>query len=227
METVVVLIMFMVGLSYVLRLTFMPAWQAIVEALVLALVTVAFVDIAVSQSKTQISQWLETPDLMLDLAVILTLDLAWQIAFCISMTGKGVKIRDRIARTLTLYIPGLLIFPVSFYMLVQLIFSCPGMDFNTIGYTLGGAIAIVVPSLAMAAKYLLPEKGERLELIFYISCIIGLLGVISTVNGRTATTGTNEVNYSSLLAIFAIAVVGASCGYLIFLKKQTKRNKQS
>ena len=54
----------------------------------------------------------------------------------------------------------------------------------------------------MARKILLlPEKSERLELIFYINRIIGLLGIIATANGRTATTGGNEINVNSLLAI--------------------------
>ena len=81
METVIILIMFMVGLSFVLKLTFMRPWQMIAEVLILAIATVSTTDIAISQSKLQISEWLQTPDVMLDLAVLLTLDVALQIAF--------------------------------------------------------------------------------------------------------------------------------------------------
>ena len=227
METVIILIMFMVGLSFLLKLTFMRPWQMIAEVVVLALATVATTDIAISQSKIQISEWLQTPDLMLDLAVLLTLDVALQIAFCICMINNPVKLKERIVKDLLLFIPGLLIFPVSFYLLVQIIFSNAGMDFNNLSYCLGVAMTVLIPLLAYSAKYLLPENSERLELIFYINCIVGLLGIIATVNGQTATTGVNEVNINSLLAIIGIAVISSIFGLLLFRKKQNKHNKQS
>ena len=227
MELVIILIMFMVGLSFLLKLTFMRPWQMIAEVVVLALATVATTDIAISQSKIQISEWLQTPDLMLDLAVLLTLDVALQIAFCICMINNPVKLKERIVKDLLLFIPGLLIFPVSFYLLVQIIFSNAGMDFNNLSYCLGVAMTVLIPLLAYSTKYLLPENSERLELIFYINCIVGLLGIIATVNGQTATTGVNEVNINSLLAIIGIAVIGSIFGLLLFRKNQNKHNKQS
>ena len=77
------------------------------------------------------------------------------------------------------------------------------------------------------ARYLLPEDSERFEVIFYINCIIGLLGIIATVNGRTATRGVNEVNIYSLLAIIGIAVIGSIIGLVLFRKNQNKHNNQS
>lgn len=226
METVIILIMFMVGLSFVLKLTFMRPWQMIAEVLILAIATVSTTDIAISQSKLQISEWLQTPDVMLDLAVLLTLDVALQIAFCLCMINNPVKLKDRVLKDLLLYIPGLLIFPVSFYLLVQIIFSNAGMDFNNLSYCLGVAITVLIPLLVYGARYLLPEDSERLELIFYINCIVGLLGIIATVNGRTATTGVNEVNINSLLAIIGLAVIGSIFGLLLFRKNQNKHNNQ-
>lgn len=226
METVIILIMFMVGLSFVLKLTFMRPWQMIAEVLILAIATVSTTDIAISQSKLQISEWLQTPDVMLDLAVLLTLDVALQIAFCLCMINNPVKLKDRVLKDLLLYIPGLLIFPVSFYLLVQIIFSNAGMDFNNLSYCLGVAITVLIPLLVYGARYLLPEDSERLELIFYINCIVGLLGIIATVNGRTATTGINEVNINSLLAIIGLAVIGSIFGLLLFRKNQNKHNNQ-
>lgn len=226
METVVILIMFMVGLSFVLKLTFMRPWQMLAEAIILAFATISTTDIAISQSKIQISEWLQTPDLMLDLAVLLTLDVALQIAFCLFMINNPIKVKDRIVKNLLLFIPGLLIFPVSFYLLVQIIFSNAGMDFNNLSYSLGVAITVLIPLLVYGARYLLPEDSERLEVIFYINCIIGLLGIIATVNGRTATTGVNEVNIYSLLAIIGIAVIGSIIGLVLFRKNQNKHNNQ-
>ena len=226
METVIILIMFMVGLGFVLKLTFMRPWQMIAEVLILAIATVSTTEIAINQSKLQISEWLQTPDVMLDLAVLLTLDVALQIAFCLCMINNPVKLKDRVLKDLLLYIPGLLIFPVSFYLLVQMIFSNAGIDFNNISYCLGVAITVLIPLLVYGARYLLPEDSERLELIIYINCIVGLLGIIATVNGRTATTGINEVNINSLLAIIGLAVIGSIFGLLLFRKNQNKHNNQ-
>ena len=226
METVVILIMFMVGLSFVLKLTFMSPWQMLAEVVVLALATVSTTDIAISQSKIQISEWLQTPDLMLDLAVLLTLDVALQIAFCLCMISDPIKLKGLIVKNILLFIPGLLIFPVAFYLLVQIIFSNAGMDFNNLSYSLGVAITVLIPLLVYGARYLLPEDSERFEVIFYINCIIGLLGIIATVNGRTATTGVNEVNIYSLLAIIGIAVIGSIIGLVLFRKNQNKHNNQ-
>lgn len=226
METVIILIMFMVGLSFVLKLTFMSPWQMLAEVVVLALATVSTTGIATSQSKIQISEWLQTPDLMLDLAVLLTLDVALQIAFCLYMISDPIRLKGRIVKNILLFIPGLLIFPVSFYLLVQVIFSHAGMDFNNLSYTLGVAITVLIPLLVYGARYLLPEDSERLEVIFYINCIIGLLGIIATVNGRTATTGVNEVNINSLLAVIGIAAIGSMIGLVLFRKNQNKQNNQ-
>ena len=98
------------------------------------------------------------------------------------------------------------------------------MDFNHISYCLGVAITVLIPLLVYGARYLLPEDSERLEVIFYINCIIGLLGIIATVNGRTATIGVNEVNIYSLLAIIGIAAIGSILGLLLFRKNQNKHN---
>ena len=114
METVVILIMFMVSLSFVLKLTFMRPWQMLAEAIILAFATISTTDIAISQSKIQISEWLQTPDLMLDLAVILTLDVALQIAFCLFMINNPIKVKDRIVKNLLLFGKG---FPFFFFCL--------------------------------------------------------------------------------------------------------------
>ena len=143
------------------------------------------------------------------------------------MINKPDKLKGRIIKSLLLYIPGLLIFPVAFYLLVQIIFSNAGMDFNNLSYSLGVAITVLIPLLVYGARYLLPEDSERFEVIFYINCIIGLLGIIATVNGRTATRGVNEVNIYSLLAIIGIAVIGSIIGLVLFRKNQNKHNNQS
>lgn len=224
METVIILMILLVSLSFILKLTFMRPWQMAVEAAVLALSVILSVDIAVLQSKTQITQWLQTPDLMLDVAVILTIDVALQITFCILMVNNGMSLKERIIRNILLYIPGLLIFPTLFYLLVLMIFSFTGIDFNTIGYGLSIGLLIIVPLLSIGIKALLPERFSRLELVFFLNCIIGMLGVVATVNGRTATVGINELNLPALFSIVGIAAFGFITGIILYKHKINRKS---
>ena len=105
-----------------------------------------------------------------------------------------------------------------------MIFSFTGTEFYTVGYGLGVGLMILLPLLSMMMKSLLPDRDSRLELIFYLNCIIGMLGIVATVNGRTATVGVNELNLPALLTIILIALLGSIAGYLLY---KYKINKQS
>lgn len=220
METVVILIMLLVGVSFLLKLSMMPVWLRIAECALLAIMAVLATDLAISQSKTRIEEWLASPELMLDTAVLLTIDVAMQLSFCIiAASGPGRALKERILRTLLLAIPGLMVFPVVFACLVELVFAFTGTDFYLTGYGFGAFLLLAVPLLGTGMKYLLPDPSQRLELIFYLNCIIGALGVVATVNGRTSATGVNELNLPSLVTIVLLTLGSATTGYIIFQKK--------
>lgn len=224
METVIIFTTLLVILCFVLRLTFMRLLVMVAEVATVALVVIIPTDTAASMSKTQIDTWLRTPDLMMDMAVILTVDVGLQIAFCLWMTGDAAGRWALRLRRILLYIPGLLIFPVMFYTLVRLLFSLTGIDFDTAGFAMGVGMIVLFPLLSRGIKYLLPEYDIRLELIFYTTCIIALLGIVATVNGRTATIGVNEFNFPALLAISGLVMAGFVTGFLWY---KHKLNKQS
>ncbi len=52
--------------------------------------------------------------------------------------------------------------------------------------------------------WLVPEKEIRLELLFMVNMLIAALGVVATVNGRTAAAGTNQVEWGALGGVAAI-----------------------
>lgn len=218
METVVIIIMVAVSFSFMLKLTF----HRLSGAIALALVAAAFVfltyDEAASQSKTQIADWLRNPSLMLDVSVWLTIDVAFQICFCAiaakKMSGK-LSEKEKIAYQICLWIPGLLIFPVLFSALTQFIFVLPGRDFAVIGCSMGAALFLAVPLTAYFVKWLLPEPDIRLELMFMINLLIAALGIVATVNGRTAAVGTNDVDWYALSAVFGLLAVGCAAGIVL------------
>lgn len=218
METVVIIIMVAVGLSFILKLTF----HRLSGAIALALVAAAFVfltyDDATSQSKTQIADWLQNPSLMLDTSVWLTVDVAFQICFCImaakKMTQKLSK-KEKIAYEICIWIPGLLIFPVLFAALTQLIFTLPGIDFALIGWSTTAAVFVALPLMAYFVRWLLPEADIRLELLFMVNMLIAALGIVATVNGRTAAVGTNSIDWYALSAVFGLLAIGGIAGLFI------------
>lgn len=219
METALLFIMLLVTLCFVLRLTFMRPVVMVAEAVVAAIVTILMTDTAASMSKTRIEAWIGSPDLMLDMAVILTIDVGLQIAFCVSAVSQDFGRWAHMLRRILNLLPGVMIYPVMLYALASLFFSLPGVDFKAAGYATGAGIALLFPLMAAVVKYLLSEREIRLELVFYTACIIALLGIVATVNGRTATTGINELNLSALCAITAIGAAGCVTGFIWYKHK--------
>lgn len=230
MEIVVMIIMAMVGFSFLLRLSYHGWAGRVILCLIAALWTVWTLDYATGQSKTQIAGWLESPETMLDTAVLLTVDVAFQIWFCFLMlkqeSGERMSTASRVFLAITLWVPGLLIFPVLFAVLVEIVFSMPGTNFTVIGYGMAASVAVLGPLLAAGIRCLLPERDLSLELLFLINLLIASLGIIATVNGRTASRGTDTIEWGALCGVTAILVAGTVAGYVInkiIVKKEIRK----
>lgn len=226
MEIIVAIIMLLVSFSVLLKLTYLPGWGRTVVSFVLAMFVGFSWDFAANQSKTQIAEWINNPGLMLDIAVILTVDVILQIAFCI--TSSGLVFGERLSRSTAIihavckWIPGILIFPVLLASLVEVIFSFPGFDFAIVAWLLASVLFIISVATPYLIKIILPEKDIRLELIFMGNALIALLGIVATVNGRTAVTGTNSIDMETLGGVLSLFIVGTSIGYILFKRTQNK-----
>lgn len=220
METVVIIIMALVSFSFILKLTFHRPAGTVFLVIVAAATMILTYEEAASQSKSQIADWLQNPGLMLDTSVWLTIDVAFQLCFC-SICAKKIfgrlSKKENIAYGICLWFPGLLIFPVLFAALTQLIFAMPGTDFALIGRVSAGVMLIATPLFARGVKWFLPESDLRLELMFIINMLIAALGVVATVNGRTAAVGTNAVEWDALIGVFGLLIIGFVTG--IFYNK--------
>ncbi|MDE6187412.1 MAG: hypothetical protein K2G17_04695, partial [Duncaniella sp.] len=76
-------------------------------------------------------------------------------------------------------------------------------------------VLIAAPSLSYLIRFLLPEKDLRLELMFVVNAITAILGIIATVNGRTAVKGTNSVEWDALAGFLLIIAAGTEAGILV------------
>lgn len=229
MESVVLVMMILVCFNYILKQTYRKVYSIAFSAIVCALFVGLMWPYAIEQSKSQISDWLANSALMLDIAVILTLEVAVQMAFCvlsahIQTSGKVKPITIWVYRVLR-WFPGVLIFPVLFSLLVSAIFALPGVSFSLIAWVLAAIVFIVIPLAAWGVKWLLPEKEIRLELLFLSNALIAILGVIATVNGQTAVAGISDVDWKALGGVVSLLICGLALGiiaYRIKLKRITK-----
>ena len=226
METVVLVMMILVCFNYVLKQTYRKIYLVILSAAACALFAGLMWPYAIEQSKLQISDWLSDAALMLDLSVVLTLEVAIQMAFCIlsasiQTSGKVKPISIWTYRILR-WFPGILIFPVLFSLLVSAIFALPGVTFSLVSWVLAAIIFVVIPIGTRILKWLLPEKEIRLELLFLGNALIAILGVIATVNGQTAVTGVSEVDWSALVGIVVLLIFGLVAGVIAYRIKMKR-----
>ncbi len=220
METVVLIMMILVCFNYVLKQTNRKLYSVVFSAAVCALFVGLMWPYAIEQSKSQISDWLADSTLMLDIAVILTLEVAIQMSFCIlsahmQTSGKVKQITIWVYRILR-WFPGVLIFPVLFSLLVSAIFALPGVSFSLVAWVLAAIVFFVIPLGSWIIRWLLPEKEIRLELFFLANALIAILGVIATVNGQTAVAGISEVDWSALGGIVVLLILGLAAGAIVY-----------
>lgn len=229
METVVLVMMILVCFNYALKQTNRKIYSVLFSAAVCALFVGLMWPYAIEQSKSQISDWLADSSLMLDVAVILSLEVVIQMAFCIlaahiQTSGKVKPITIWIYRVLR-WFPGVLIFPVLFSILVSAIFALPGVSFSLVAWVLAAIVFISIPLGSWILRWLLPEKEIRLELLFLSNALIAILGVIATVNGQTAVAGISDVDWKALGGVVSMLICGLALGiiaYRIKLKRITK-----
>lgn len=232
METVLWVLMILVCFNYVLKQTYRKMYSVFFSAVVCALFVGWSWPYAIEQSKSQITVWLSDSELMLDIAVVLTLEVAVQMAFCLlsahMQTSGKVKPVTLWTYRLLRWFPGVLIFPVLFSVLVSAIFTWPGTSFSQVAWTLAASLLAVIPLASWLLRKLLPEKDIRLELLFLTNALIAILGVIATVNGQTAVTGISEVDWKALGGIVALLLAGLFAGAVSYrIKNKRIIQKQS
>lgn len=231
MELLLIIVMFMVVLSVLLKMTFLPQHLRVPVCVVLAFFVGECWEYAAVQSKSQMALWLQNSELMLDMAVVLTIDVFMQISFCIleSRRFSGAKLSksENVARLVTLCLPGILIFPTLLAILVAAIFVLPGVDFLTLAWSLAAIIVIICSFAPLLLKWLLPESDLRLELIFLINVMIAILGVVSTVNVGTVVAGSNSLEWRPLIGLILLFLSGITYGYFLFCRKSQKLTTQN
>ena len=228
METVILVLMLVVIFMTWLKLTFLKMWQIIVVAVICSLFIGFSWPYAIQQSRNEISEWLGNQRLMLDTSVLLTIEVFWQMAYCM-LSGKLLYGETVSRRTIWIYrilrfFPGLLIFPVLFYLQIQVMYQISGVDFAIVSWSLALIVFVAVIGGSYLLKWFLPQKSLRLEVLFLSSSLVLILGIVTTVNGTTSFNGTEPIEWNALFAFCVLTFVCAVIGYFKFQIRKSKWN---
>ena len=215
--------MILVCFNFLLKQTF-SGWRSMaITTVILALFAAMMWHVAIEQSKTQIADWIENTELMRNISVILSLDAIIQLAFGIMTVQKSEHKETKRSVKIFKKFPGLLIFPVTFGILIELIFMLPGTSFSLIAYLLAASILIIVPVGSRLLRTLLPESDLRLEILFLSNVLVAMIGVIATVNGETQNKPADNVDFYALSGVVLLLMAGIIAGIGINALKQRKR----
>lgn len=234
MEQIILILMLFIVLNCAVKLSLWRWWQAAAYGLLVAAFVVLACPQAILQSKTQIADYLQNTGAMQDMAVVITLESAVCFGFCVSyLRGLYGKKNPWWARLLWWY-PSLLLFPVAFYGLTEAIFTFTGMPFLTTAWLVAAAAFVLLPALARMVGYLVPEKDLRIELHFLISLFVCILGLLTTVNGKTVYAPVDEpINWhavtlavSLFAGLFVVGFVWGKIKYPLMQKRNKRKNKK-
>lgn len=208
MEIIIHILMLFIVVNCIFKLSFWKLWQTVVYSLVAGAFVVGTWQYAILQSKTQIADYLQNTEALQDMAIIITLESAVCFAYCVAFLRGMYGKKNRWWAEVLKWYPSLLLFPVLFYCLTEAIFLLVGTDFTTTAYSLAALVVIGLPLLSRGIRYLVPEQELRLEVHFLISLFVCILGLLTTVNGKTTYAATEEAyNWQAIalsLGLFAI-----------------------
>lgn len=237
MELIIYALIIFIILGCALKLSLWP-WRG---RMAFGAVVAAFVewsgDAAMSQSKTQIADFLSNTAALQDMAVIVTVESAVCFAFVIcwlqgiyeTPAKRPADVVRRISVALLRFYPSLLIFPVAFYLLTQAMFTAVGTDFAVTTHAIAAAMFIGLPLLAGGMSVLLPSDESRVEMLLIVACFVCVLGLVSTESSsiiyKVKETPLDVKALAAALTLFAVLFVAGAIGERTIGKLRFKRMK--
>lgn len=233
MEQIILILMLFIAINCAFKLSLWKWWQAGIYSLIVAIFAFMAYPYAILQSKTQIADYLQNTEALQNMAVIITLESALCFGFCVTyLRGMFGKKNPWWTKLLWWY-PSLLLFPVVFYCLTECIFTFVGTSFTTVACFVAGTTFTGIPVLAQLTKYLVPEKDLRLEIHFLVSLFVCILGLLTTVNGKTVYAAVDEpvhwdavtLALSLFIGLFIVGYVWNQIKYPLIQRWNKRKNK--
>ena len=171
MEQIIYVLLLFIFLNCIMKLSLWQWWQRIIYSLALGGFAYWSMDYAMLQSKTRIADYLQNSAVLQNMAIIVTIESVFCLAFTLTyLQNDDHTIRNKWWAKVLFWYPGLLMFPLVFYLLTQTLFA--------------GAVVLLLPLIAESFCFLLPERDHRVEVHLLLSLFICILGLIATENGK-------------------------------------------
>lgn len=225
MELLVQILMLFVVLATALRLSFSSRGYALVYALLLGVFVYLSSPYAIEQTKTGLAAYIADRSLREYAAIFISLEVALFVGYSFSRLERPSSRRGQLLALALAAYPGLLLFPVLFYLQSTLLFALPGVSFSLLAFLLAVASALVVYGLGRALRWLVPEEELRLEVFFLVQLFTFILGIIASVDETVRTAPSSPIAWRGLALSAGIAALCFGLGYLIPRIKQSLRHK--
>lgn len=225
MELLVQILMLFVVLATALRLSFSSRGYALVYALLLGGFVYLSSPYAIEQTKTGLAAYIADRSLREYAAIFISLEVALFVGYSFSRLERPSSRRGQLLALALAAYPGLLLFPVLFYLQSTLLFALPGVSFSLLAFLLAVTSALAVYGLGRALRWLVPEEELRLEVFFLVQLFTFILGIIASVDETVRTAPSSPIAWRGLALSAGIAVLCFGLGYLIPRIKQSLRHK--
>lgn len=225
MELLVQILMLFVVLATALRLSFSSRGYALVYALLLGGFVYLSSPYAIEQTKTGLAAYIADRSLREYAAIFISLEVALFVGYSFSRLERPCSRRGQLLALALAAYPGLLLFPVLFYLQSTLLFALPGVSFSLLAFLLAVGSALAVYGLGHALRWLVPEEELRLEVFFLVQLFTFILGIIASVDETVRTAPSSPIAWRGLALSAGIAVLCFGLGYLIPRIKQSLRHK--
>jgi hypothetical protein len=225
MQYIIQILILFILTGNLLKLGFWKISQAVIFYFACAVFVVITLPLAILQSKTQLSDFLGNAVVMQNFSVLITIESTIGFAFCFVELGEAYERKKRKWWKLLFRLyPGLLLFPILFYLQTQLIFALPGINFTVLSYMLATIVFLALPLLTYLLKRFCSENELRLEIYFLVNLFICIIGLITTVNGNVTHSVVKEpFNIKAILLSSVVFIVFFIAG-IILNKIKYKRN---
>ncbi len=225
MELLVQILMLFVVLATALRLSFSSRGYALVYALLLGGFVYLSSPYAIEQTKTGLAAYIADRSLREYAAIFISLEVALFVGYSFSRLERPSSRRGQLLALALAAYPGLLLFPVLFYLQSTLLFALPGVSFSLLAFLLAVASALAVYGLGRALRCLVPEEELRLEVFFLVQLFTFILGIIASVDETVRTAPSSPIAWRGLALSAGLAALCFGLGYLIPRIKQSLRHK--
>ena len=231
MQIIITLLFLFIFVNCLLKLSFLRKWQVALFGVVCGAFVVLTYPLATNQSKTQLETYLQSPEVLKNVAVLITLESVFFFAYIGAVLQGALSGKPRWWVRILQYYPSLLVFPALFVVQTQLIFALPGVDFTTITYGMAVAVVVLIPALCGLIYYLFPEREMRLETHFIVTLFVCIIGLLMTVNGEVTYQAAPQptdwraisVALTLFVTLFIIGVVGNRLKWVIFQKLKERK----